>query len=124
MTEKERKSASTLLAQMSAGDLDPTERSEYIALQIGDGPNKNAVVLHFDRVSFFVQSEYLIERAKTEGFKPEPAERKSPQCDYKVRFWGLSLSDIEAHEALFRDIVIESIRIVRSRRPTKSRRLR
>jgi hypothetical protein len=39
--------------------------------------------------------------------------------EHKLLFRGLGLSDIEAHEALFREIVMESVRMIMDRKPKK-----
>ena len=39
--------------------------------------------------------------------------------EHKFLFWGLGMSDIQAHEALFREIVMESVRTIMDLRPKK-----
>jgi hypothetical protein len=102
------------LVDLSAGDLEWKETERRIGLKIGSGPYSIAgtVSTEVDRVSFFIGSLDLIQKAKEEGFEPEPVESTRPSTRDKYRFWGLSLGDIEAHEALFKRIVNESVNVV------------
>jgi hypothetical protein len=61
----------------------------------------------------------LLNRARTQGFDPEPLKSTTAANKDKFRFRDLSLSDIDAHESLFREIVHESMQTVMDRRPKK-----
>ncbi len=122
MTREDRLKIAARIVHLSDGVLEQRENGGYIALKIGSGPNSNAVRVgkRSDRVSFFIRSTDLRKKAEEEKFTPEPLEPTTAANKDKFRFWGLSLGDIEAHEALFREIVKESVSVVMDRRPRRN----
>ncbi|HEY1808407.1 MAG TPA: hypothetical protein VGG42_07575 [Acidobacteriaceae bacterium] len=109
------------IVELSDQVLSMNVNGNYIALKTGTGPNSNAVTVtkYEDRVSFFIRSTALLDRAKTEGFDPEIAKQTSPSKAHRYRFWGLSYFDLQEHEGLFREIVKESVSTIIDRRPKK-----
>jgi hypothetical protein len=120
-TREDRLKVAALIVELSNKrlSLSPTNNTRYIALKIGSGPNSNAIRVRNSRVSFFIRSTGLLNKAKYEGFDPQPLRSTTAANKDKFRFWGLRLSDIEAHEALFREIVKESVETIMDRRPKK-----
>ena len=114
MTKEDRLRIADRIVNLSDGDIERKETDRGIRMKIGSGPYSIAcfVSTHYDRVSFFIRSTNLIRKAEAEGFKPKPAEQTRPGNADLYRFWELSLNDIEAHEALFKEIVRESVRVV------------
>jgi hypothetical protein len=108
-----------LIVELSNQVLSTKENVDYIALKIGSGANSNAVRVRDNRVSFFIRSTELLNRARAEGFEPEPLKSTTAANKDKFRFRGLGLSDIEAHEALFREILKESVGTIMDRRPKR-----
>jgi hypothetical protein len=119
MTREDRLKIAARIVELSNQVLSTAENKDYIALKIGSGPNSNAVRVgkRSDRVSFFIRSMDILKRAEAKEFKPEPLKPTTEANKDKFRFWGLHLSDIEAHEALFREIVKESVETVMDRKP-------
>jgi hypothetical protein len=113
MNREDRLRIADRIVELSDGVLKRKDTDRHIGLKIGSGPYSIAgtVSTHFDRVSFFIRSNDLL-KAVEEKFKPELAESTRPSTKDMYRFWGLSLSDIEAHEALFRRIVKETVNVV------------
>src|SRR5579863_414876 len=93
------------IVELSDQVLESKENADYIALKIESGPYSNAARVRNNRASFFIRSTDLFNRAKAEGFNPVEAPQTTQANKDKFRFWGLSLNDIEAHKALFREIV-------------------
>lgn len=118
-TREDRLKVAALIVELSNQVLSTKENIHYIALKIGSGSNSNAVRVRNDRVSFFIPSTVLINKARAEGFDPEPLKSTTAANKDKFRFRGLGLSDIEAHEALFREIVKESVETIMARRPRR-----
>jgi hypothetical protein len=118
----DRMKIADLIVALSNNVLSKDVSARHIALRIGSPPNCNTVTISkgVDRVSFYIQSTDLRKKAEAEGFKPEALELVALRNKDKYRFRGLSLSDIQAHEALFREIVKESLRVVMDKRPKKS----
>jgi hypothetical protein len=121
MTKGDRRKIAARIVELSDQVLSTNESDRHIALKIGSGPNSNTVNVskRYDRVSFFIRSKNLFRKAETEGFTPKPAESPTAPNKDRFRFWELRLSDIEAHEALFREIVKESVSVIMDRRPKK-----
>ena len=118
--ETKHKAMASRIVELSNGVLSTGKiKSGYIPLKIESGPYSNAVCVHNNLVSFFIRSGDLLNRAKAEGFAPEPAPRTVPMDEHKILFRNLGLSDIQAHEALFREIVMESVRTIMDLRPKK-----
>jgi hypothetical protein len=113
----ERVSLAERLIGMSGEPLSMTVVGKYIAIEVGTGTNKNAVLLsnRQDRVSFFIRSTELLNEVAKAGFK---VERNGPEFRYRV--WNVSVPDLEHHESLFRKLMGESMDVVRSRRSRKS----
>lgn len=111
-----------MIAQMSDQVLSihDNRHSGYFALKIGAGPNSNVATVRTDkdRVSFFISSTDVLSRA-TALFNPVPAESTRP-CDKDKYRFKLSLADLQNNESLFREIVNESVRTIRYRRPQKN----
>jgi len=114
MTREDRLRIADRIVNLSDGEIERKETDRGIRMKIGSGPYSIGcfVSTHYDRVSFFIRSTNLLGKAEAEGFKPKPAERTRPGNEDLYRFWELSLNDIEAHEALFKGIVKESVRVV------------
>jgi hypothetical protein len=114
---EERVRLAERLIGMSGLPLSKNEVGNYIAIEVGTGTNKNAVLVSTrqDRVSFFIRSMELLNRVAEAGFK---AERNGPEFRYRV--WNVSILDLDHHESLFREVMRESIDIVRSRRSRKN----
>ena len=119
MRREDRLKIAAKIAELSDRVLEPKENADYIALKIDSGPYSNAARVRNNRVSFFIRSTDLLNRAKAEGFEPEPLKSTTEANKDKFRFWGLGLSHIEAHEALFREIVKESVGTIMDRRPKR-----
>jgi hypothetical protein len=102
---------------LSDGVLSMAKNGGYIALKIGTGPNSDAVTVREGRVSFFIRSTGTLNRARAEGFAPALVDASGLSNKDKYRFPGLRLSDIDGHEALFREIVRDSISTILDRRP-------
>ena len=119
MTREEK--IAVRIVELSNQVLSTEDSNLHIALKIGAGPYSNAVTVskHSDRVSFFLSTD-LRRKAEAEGFKPEPVESTRPWPKDKFRFWHLGLSDLQAHEALFREIVKESVSVIMSRRSKRN----
>jgi hypothetical protein len=116
MTRDDRWKIADRIVDLSNQVLSREESGIHIALRIGFPPNSNTVTVskRANRVCFFIRSMDLLRKAEAEGFKPEPRSKD------RYRFWGLGLSDIDAHEALFREIVKESVSVIMSRRSKKN----
>ena len=114
MNREDRLRIADRIVELSDGVLERKETDRGIRLKIGSGPYSIAglVSTHHDRVSFFIRSKDLLLKAMEEKFEPELAESTRPSTRDMYRFLGLSLSDIEAHEALFRWIVKETVNVV------------
>jgi hypothetical protein len=120
MTREDRlKIIAAKIVELSDQRLSTHKNPKYVALKIGSGPYSNAVVVHNNLVSFFIRSGDLLNWAKKEEFDPVEAPKTTPMNEHKLLFRGLGLSDIEAHEALFREIVMESVRMIMDRKPKK-----
>jgi hypothetical protein len=121
MTPEDRFKIALRIAELSGGDLEPLDTEFHISLKIGVGPFSNAVTIskRNNRVNFFILSGDLLRKAKAEGFKPEEVKSTRPWPKDRFRFWQLGLSDIQAHEALFREIVKESVSAIMDRRSKK-----
>jgi hypothetical protein len=119
MTREDRLRVAARIVELSNQVLSTKENVHYIALKIGSGSNSNAARVRNNRVSFFIRSTDLLNKARAEGFDPEPLKSTTAANKDKFRFWGLGLSDIEAHEALFREIVKESVGTIMDRRPKR-----
>jgi hypothetical protein len=113
-TRDGRRKIADRIVGLSDGVLEWKETDRHIGLKIGSGPYSIAglVSTHFDRVSFFIRSKDLLQKALAEGFKPKLRKSTIPSTKDLYQFGELSLSDIEAHEALFRWIVKESVNVV------------
>jgi len=122
MTRDDRLKIADLIVDLSNNVLSQEVSVRHVALRIGSPPNSNAVTVskRADRVSFFIRSKDLLGEAERKGFKPELVGSEAPRDKDRYRFSGLSLSDIHAHEALFREIVKESVSVVIDRRPKKN----
>ena len=117
-SKEDRLKIAAQIVELSDQVLSKKVNLSHIALKIGSGPNSvAAVVSNSDRVSFFIRSTDLLNRAKAEGFNPIEAELTSPKNEHRFRFYCLSPANIEAHEGLFREIVQESMRTIMDRRP-------
>jgi hypothetical protein len=119
MSREDRLKVAAKIVELSDRVLEPKENADYVALKIESGPNSNAARVRNNRVSFFIRSKDLLERAKREKFNPEPLKSTTAANKDKFRFRGLGLSDIEAHEALFREIVKESVGTIMDRKPKR-----
>ncbi|HWG19724.1 MAG TPA: hypothetical protein VG225_04275 [Terracidiphilus sp.] len=121
MTREDRLKIAVRIAELSNGDLEPLDTEFHISLKMGAGPYSNAVTIskRENRVNFFILSRDLLRKAEAEGFKPEPVESTRPWPKDRFRFWQLGLSDIQTHEALFREIVKESVIAIMDRRSKK-----
>ena len=107
------------LAKLSNQDLETKDNGRYVAVKIGIGPNSNVISVFPDHVSFFIRSTDTLKRAGLEGFNPELPKVTSPRNKEKFQFGGLSVSEIDAHEDLFREIVDESVKVVTDRKPKR-----
>jgi hypothetical protein len=109
------------IVELSNQVLSTKVNGEYIALKVGTGANSNAVIVRKseDRVSFFIRSTDLLNRAKAEGFDPVQTKLTGSFKD-RYRFWGLSIADLHNHEDLFREIVNESVHTIIDRRPKRN----
>ncbi len=119
MTREDRLKVAARIVELSNQVFSTKENVDYIALKIGSGPNSNAVRVRDNRVSFFIRSTELLNKARAEGFEPEPLKSTTAANKDKFRFRGLGLSDIEVHEALFREIAKESVETIMNRRPKR-----
>jgi hypothetical protein len=105
---------------LSNPELRVKENQRYIALQVGDPPFCNAVMVsNSDRVKFIIQSEDLLKRA---GEHFEPIEVSGEKR--RFTFYGLTINDIQDHEPLFRELVQESIGTEIGQKPKGSGNLR
>jgi hypothetical protein len=106
------------IVELSDRVLSVKENRQYIGLQVEAGRYKNAVALHGEQVSFY-PSEGSLDQARAEGFNPEPVvpDRPGSIAEHKYLFRGLSITDLRAHEALFRAMTKESVDFILSRRP-------
>jgi hypothetical protein len=118
-TREDRLRVAAQIVELSNQVLSTTENSRYIALKIGSGSNSNAIRVRNSRVSFFIRSTGLLDKAKDEGFDPQPLKSTTAANKDKFRFWHLSLSKIEDHEVLFKEIVKESVETIMDRRPKR-----
>ena len=121
MNREDRLKVAAKIAELSDLPLSTQEnlKSNYVALKIESGPYSNAICVHNNRVSFLIRSTDLLKKATEDRLNPEPAPRTVPMDENKFLFWGLGMSDIQAHEALFREIVMESVRTIMDLRPKK-----
>jgi len=121
MVKEDRRKIADRIVELSNGALELEDAKSHFSLKIGAGPYSNAVTVskHFDRVNFFITSTDLLGKAEAEGFKPKRAEAKKPWHKDRFRFWELGLGDIEAHEALFREIVRESVSVIMDKKAKK-----
>jgi hypothetical protein len=121
MTREDRMQIAVRIVELSNQVLSPHESDIHIALRIGSPPNSNVVTVskRADRVSFYIRSRDLLSKAEEKGFRPERRESGAPKDKDRYRFSGLGLSDIQAHETLFREIVKESVSVIMGRRPKK-----
>jgi len=107
------------IVELSSKVLSRKENAKYIALKVGDGPYSNVVTVRGskDTVTFHIPSENLEEQAIAEGFSPEDRNAKRPFFKHKRYFHGLTLTDLQRHEPLFRSIVKNSMDYVSRHRP-------
>jgi hypothetical protein len=125
-TIEDRRKIAHRIVELSDRVLSPYESASRIALRIGSPPNCNTISVskRYDRVSFFIRSEDLRRRAeaelRAERFKPERLKSEAQRDKDRYRCSGLRLEDIEAHEALFREIVKESVSVVMDRRARRN----
>jgi hypothetical protein len=68
-------------------------------------------------VTFYIRSEDLRKQAEEAQLEFKPVDSEAPKDKYRYRIPGLNLSTIQAHEALFREIVKESVSVIEDRRP-------
>jgi hypothetical protein len=120
MTREDRLRIAARIVELSNQVLSTKGNIDYIALKIGSGPNSNVARVRNNRVSFFIRSKDLFNWAVSKGFDPEPLTSTTAANKDKFRFRNLSLRDIEDHEALFREIVKESVGVVIDRRPKEN----
>jgi len=124
ITLNERVELAKNLMELSNEPLSLTDKPRnYIAIEVGFKPNKNAIGIskHRDRVSFLVRSTDLLRRLEMAGFTPVPVPQTRPMMKDKYFIFGVSKEDINRHQALFREAVKESIETVRSRKSKKNR---
>jgi len=119
MTREDRLTVAARIVELSDEILSTDENPQYIALKIASGPNSNAVTVWSDHVSFFIRSTALLDKARADGFEPIQVKSTTPRNQDKYQFPRLSLNQILTHEALFREIVQESMRTIMDRRPKK-----
>jgi hypothetical protein len=121
MTRKDRNEIAAWIVKLSDNVLKRgTTKAGWIPLKYESGPNSVAVVVSkSDRFSFLIPSTDLRNKAASKGFVPDSIEATSTKpCDKdRYRFKKLSLSDIQSHESLFREIVKASVRTIMDRRP-------
>lgn len=118
---EDRQKIADFIVHLSDGVLSIEKSGRHFALRIGSPPNSNAVTVskRADRVSFFIRSEDLRRKAEAEGLKLVQTKSVAPRDKDRYRFLGLGLSEIQAHETLFREIVKESLGVIMDRRPRK-----
>src|SRR5271170_955165 len=124
ITLEERVELAKYLMGLSNEHLSLTDKPRnYIAIEVGFKPNKNAIGVskYRDRVSLLVRSTDLLRRIEMAGFTPVPVPQTRPMMKDKYFILGLSKNDVNRHEALFREVVKESIETVRSRKSKKNR---
>ena len=122
MISEERRKIADRLVELSDGVLSLEDSDRHIALRIGSPPNCNAVTVskRADRVTFLIRSIDLLRKAEQHGFKPVSAKLVAQRDKDRHRFQGLSASDIQAHESIFKEIVMDSVRTIMDRRPKKN----
>ena len=109
------------IRELSSINLSKKENRSYFALKSDDGPYSSIVTVrwHKNSVSFHMPSSDLVGQAKAAGFSPENRQSSRPFFKHKRYFYGLTLTDIQKHEPLFRAIVKDSLEYVISQRPRK-----
>ena len=122
LATEDRREIAERIAQISDQVLSIQDNSPsgYFSLKVGTRPHSNVVTVwkSKDRVSFFIRSTDLLNRASTAGFEPKPTE-PSDNNKHKYRFEKLSLADLQNDEGLFREIVRESVGIILDRGPKR-----
>jgi hypothetical protein len=121
MTRENRRKIADLIVMLSGGDLSIEESGIHFALRTVNPPRRNTVTVsnRANRVSFYIQSADLLKKVKDKKIKHEPTKLVAPRDRDRYRFGELGLNDIQVHEALFREIVQESVRVIMSRRSMK-----
>jgi hypothetical protein len=114
-----RDEIANLLIALSDHVLSEEKTPRHIALRIGAPPNSNTITVskRADRVTFYIRSEDLRKQAEEAQLEFKPVDSEAPKDKYRYRIPGLNLSTIQAHEALFREIVKESVSVIEDRRP-------
>jgi len=115
------------IAQMSDPVLSiQNNDSGYLSLKVGTGPYSNAVTVwkNEDRVSFFIRSTDILNKASAAGFTPIAVDPTATASNnkYKYAFELLSFTDLQNNEGLFREIVKDSVETVVDRRPRRNSR--
>lgn len=119
LTLEDCESIADLIVRMSDQVLSKKRNNGYFALKIDSGPNSNVVTILKNRVSFFISSSGLVDKAKGAKFDPKAVEDRDK---YKYQFWHLSLHDLQNNDELFREIVKDSIATIMDRRPHRNPR--
>ena len=111
----ERLALANRLAALVPGQFEINETVNYVSLDVGSGNPKNAIGIHPKYVTFSVQSEELIQRAKNVGIDLLPFTRKGQdsQSDH-FKILDLQMEQIAQNEELFRCLAIESANAVLS----------
>ena len=116
---EDRTKIAARIVELSNHVLSTKKNPRSITLKVGDGPYSNAVTVRWrkDRVSFHIPSTNLVKQAVEAGFSPENPQSARPFFEHKWHFNGLTLTDLQEHEPLFRAIIKDSLEYILSRRP-------
>ncbi|MGC9223019.1 MAG: hypothetical protein ACP5E2_03790 [Terracidiphilus sp.] len=109
VNKEDRSKIAAKIVDLSGGVLSIAENPNYIALKAG---RRLAATVrkNRDRVSVYIlRTSELLDKARSEGFSPVEGPQKTQRDKDWFQFRGLTLSDIQAHESLFREIVHGSV---------------
>ena len=105
------------LCELGAGRVQLNETSEYFSLDVVEsGPNKNAVGIHKEYVSFYITKDELKERVRKAGLDFHAIDEVDPKDIDKFRFYKLRVDIIGRNESLFKDLIDSSAEAVEKRR--------
>ncbi|MGB6130348.1 MAG: hypothetical protein WBG54_01090 [Acidobacteriaceae bacterium] len=90
---------------------------QYVAIEVGPGPFKNAARVWGSHVTFCIRSTELVQRINLAGFTTKPGRPQAHDC----RIFGLSKETVDINRALFEEVVRESVEFVHSQKSANSR---
>jgi hypothetical protein len=115
MMKEDRLTLAARLAEFSNGILSTQVNPDHITLKV---ENRVAIVVSgSDQVGFYIRSTELLERIRGAGFATAKAREKYHKDQNKYLLRHLSLAEINSNEALFKEIVLESVETIKDQRP-------